>query len=439
MLPQEIIRHKRNKQKLSKEEIDFFIKGVASWSVSECQIAALTMAIYLNGMEKDEVVNLTKAMTHSGSVIRWAEKDLGGPVLDKHSTGGVGDKVSLMLAPMVAACGGFVPMISGRGLGHTGGTLDKFDSIPGYNTTPDLDVFSKVTKEVGCAIIGQTADLAPADKRVYAVRDVTATVESIPLITASILSKKLSAGLDSLVMDLKVGTGAFMDNMEDARALAHSIVKVAAGAGLPTNAIITDMNEVLGDNAGNAVEVVEAVDYLTGKYRDPRLHEVTMALCAELLILGRLVSSREEAHKKLQEVLDNGKAAELFQKMVFNLGGPIDFVSNPEKHLPKANVIKPIFSEKEGFISAVDTRGVGLAVITLGGGRVHPEQTLNYSVGFTKIAHIGDRVGKDMPLAIVHADDEAVINDVSSQLSKAFTISDSKPEKQKVIYETITE
>ncbi len=438
MLPQEIIRKKRDGGKLTKEEIDFFINGVTSWAVPECQISALTMAVFLNGMEKDEIVNLTTAMKNSGSVLDWKSENLPGPVFDKHSTGGVGDKVSLMLAPMTAACGGFVPMISGRGLGHTGGTLDKFDSIPGYTTVPSLELFRKVTREVGCAIIGQTGDLAPADKRIYAVRDVTATVESIPLITASILSKKLAAGLDYLVMDLKCGTGAFMDNIKDARALAESIVSVAGGAGVPTHAIITDMNSVLGRNVGNALEIKEAVEYLKGENVDPRLHEVTMALCAEMLVLGKLAANTAEAKIKLQKALDSGKAAECFAKMVEGLGGPADFMEKYDEYLPKAAVIKEIYPEKDGYVTAMDTRAIGLSVITLGGGRTHPDQQLDYSVGYTHMCQIGDKVGKDKPLAIVYAKNEADVADVTKQLNAAISISDKAPDVTSAVYETVT-
>lgn len=305
MLPQEIIRKKRNRQALTAAEIAFFIRGVTDGTIVDAQTAALTMAVFLNGMNVKETTALTLNMRDSGDVLKW--KELNGPVVDKHSSGGVGDKVSLMLAPMIAACGGFVPMISGRGLGHTGGTLDKFDSIPGYQTMPDNDLFRKTVKEIGCAIIGQTGNLAPADKKIYAIRDVCGTVESVELITASILSKKLAAGLDCLVMDLKCGNGAFMDNIEDARRLAHSIVSVANEAGTQTSAILTDMNQVLGRNVGNALEVIEAVEYLKGEKVDARLHQITLELCAELLVNAQLSKDLVSAKKQLQKVLDSGK------------------------------------------------------------------------------------------------------------------------------------
>ena len=287
-LPQEIIRAKRDGRRLTEAEIVAFIAGLTNGDVTEGQAAAFAMAIFFRGMDLDERVALTRAMMRSGATLDWSAADLPGPILDKHSTGGVGDNVSLMLAPMLAACGGFVPMISGRGLGHTGGTLDKLDSIPGYKTQPDLALFRSAVKEAGCAVIGQTADLAPADRRLYAIRDVTATVEFVSLITASILSKKLAAGAQALVMDVKTGTGAFMDLLEGARELAESIATVAQGAGLPTCSLITDMNEPLASAAGNAVEVLNAIEFLTGRRRDARLLDVTLALGAELLALSGL-------------------------------------------------------------------------------------------------------------------------------------------------------
>lgn len=341
MLPQEIIRKKRDKQNLSAEEIGFFVRGVTDGTIADCQIGSFTMAAFLNGLDAGETKNLTLAMRDSGDVLQWPELDA--PVVDKHSSGGVGDKVSLMLAPMLAAAGVYVPMISGRGLGHTGGTLDKFDSVPGYQTHPDNDLFRAAVKEVGCAVIGQTGSLAPADKKIYAVRDVSATVESIPLITASILSKKLAAGLDCLIMDLKFGNGAFMESIDDGRALARSIVSVAGKAGTKTKALLTDMNQVLGTTAGNAVEVKEAVDYLKGINVDPRLHEITLRLAAELLVTAGCFADAGEARKRLLADLDSGRSPEVFARMVKKLGGPADFVERPEKYLPRAAIVKPVF------------------------------------------------------------------------------------------------
>ena len=329
MLVPELIRVKRDGGELSEEQIGFLVQGITDGSVTDAQVGALAMAIVLRGMTATERVALTGAMTHSGEVLDWSDAGLAGPVLDKHSTGGVGDKVSLLLAPVVAACGGAVPMISGRGLGHTGGTLDKLESIPGYATTPDPAQFRAAVAGAGCAIVGQTAELAPADRRLYAIRDATGTVESIPLIVASILSKKLAAGLGALVMDVKVGSGAFLPSRAAASELALSIVEVARGNGLPTSALLTDMDRVLGRSAGNAVEVRESIDHLTGAASDQRLREVTLALSAELLRLGGIEPDEEAGRAAAERALDSGAAAERFAAMVAELGGPADLLEQP--------------------------------------------------------------------------------------------------------------
>lgn len=361
MLPQEIIRRKRDGQALSTDEITFFTHGIGEGTISEGQIAAFAMAVFFQGMTLDERVALTEGMRDSGEILKWP--DLDGPVIDKHSTGGVGDNVSLMLGPLVAACGGFVPMISGRGLGHTGGTLDKLDSIPGYQTMPSSKRFREVVRDCGVAIIGQTASLAPADKRFYATRDVTATVESLDLITASILSKKLAAGLEALVMDVKTGNGAFMREYQEARGLAESIVGVANGAGVKTSALVTDMNESLAGTAGNAVEVLDAVKFLKGEGDRNRLETVVMSLSAELLMLAGLAREREQARRDLKKALDSGKAAEVFGEMVSGLGGPADFVENAEGYLPKAEVMVEVPAQEEGWVSRIEARDLGLAVV----------------------------------------------------------------------------
>ncbi|GGA80011.1 thymidine phosphorylase [Brucella endophytica] len=405
MLPQEIIRAKRDGRTLPPQEIAFFARSIATGAVSEGQIAAFAMAVFFNGMSRDEAVALTLAMRDSGDVLDWSS--LNGPVVDKHSTGGVGDNVSLMLAPIVAACGAYVPMISGRGLGHTGGTLDKMDSIPGYVSQPDKALFEKTVREAGCAIIGQTANLAPADKRFYAIRDVTATVESIPLITASILSKKLAAGLQGLVLDVKSGNGAFMEKSRDATALAESLVAVANGAGLPTSALLTDMNQPLASAAGNAVEVKNAVDFLTGDRRDARLEEVTLALVAEMLVTAKLAATSLEATQKARAALTSGRAAETFGRMVALLGGPSDFVSRPAHYLPVAPVIREVPSPQKGFVGSIETRALGLAVVALGGGRTRPQDAVDHAVGLTALQPIGAEMNAGDPLALVHARDEA--------------------------------
>jgi thymidine phosphorylase len=424
MLAQEVIRKKRDGGKLSAEEIAFFVSGITSGAVSEGQIAALAMATVLNGMERDEAVALTLAMRDSGTVLDWS--DLPGPVVDKHSTGGVGDNVSLMLAPIVAACGAFVPMISGRGLGHTGGTLDKMDSIPGYTAQPENALFRKTVRDVGCAIIGQTADLAPADKRFYAIRDVTATVESVPLITASILSKKLAAGLQALVLDVKAGNGAFMDKMKDAVKLATSLVEVANGAGLKTVALITDMNEPLASAAGNAVEVMNAVEFLTGK-RDARLEEVTLALAAEMLAQAGIAKTVWQGFDAARLALDSGKAAEVFARMVSALGGPNDFVERAAHYLPGAPYVLPVIAERDGFVSAIATRDIGLAIVSLGGGRTRPQDPVDHAVGFRGLLPIGAEVRKGEPLGFVHAKTQSAAETAAQTVSDAYRLASSKP------------
>ena len=437
MLPQEIIRKKRDGLALDTGEIEAFIAGLTSGAVTEGQAAAFAMAVFFKGMTLDERVALTRAMKASGAVLDWRALNLPGPILDKHSTGGVGDNVSLMLAPMLAACGAFTPMISGRGLGHTGGTLDKLDSIPGYVAQPDLALFRRTVAEAGCAIIGQTADLAPADKRLYAIRDVTATVESIPLITASILSKKLAAGLQGLVMDVKTGTGAFMTTLEGSRDLAKSLATVATGSGLPTDALITDMNEPLASAAGNAVEVMNAVEYLTGAKRDARLHEVTKALGGQLLALGGLAKSSAEGETAMEKSLTSGAAAERFEKMVAMLGGPRDFLKAAQELLPQAPLTVAAPPARKGFVVDIDVRAVGMAVVAMGGGRTRAADAIDPAVGFTALAGLGAEVGPDAPLALIHARDEAQAASAGAALAAAYRIGDAPPAKHPAVIERI--
>ena len=427
MLPQEIIRKKRDGVALSAEEIAFFMSGLVSGAVTGMQASALAMAVFFNGMSRDEAVALTSAMRDSGDVLDWRGEHLPGPVLDKHSTGGVGDNVSLLLAPVVAACGGFVPMISGRGLGHTGGTLDKLEAIPGYTAKPDKVLFRRTVRETGCAIIGQTDNLAPADKRLYAIRDVTATVESIPLITASILSKKLAAGLQGLVMDVKTGTGAFMPTLDGSRALAESIVAVANGAGLKTTALITDMNEPLAPAAGNAVEVVNAIANLTGRRRDARLMAVTEALGAEMLLTGGLAASLDAARAMIAQAFESGAAAEHFARMVAALGGPADLMEHPERHLATVPLVRPVFAEASGHVAAIDTRALGLAVVALGGGRTRAEDSIDPAVGLTDLVSLGARIETGQPLAMVHARSEAAVEAAAATVRSAYRLGAAAP------------
>ena len=426
MLPQEVIRAKRDGHALTVDQIDTFIRGIADDSVTEGQAAAFAMAVLLRGMERDERVALTQAMARSGQVLDWAAEDLGGPVVDKHSTGGVGDKVSLILAPVVAACGGFVPMISGRGLGHTGGTLDKLDSIPGYRSQTDLATLRRVVQRRGCAIIGATGELAPADRRLYAIRDITGTVESIDLITASILSKKLAAGLDALVMDVKTGSGAFAAAPEEAERLGRSLVDVGRGAGLAMTALITDMNQVLGRTAGNALEVREAIDVLTGTDVEPRLRAVTVALSAHMLVLGGLADTVAAGERMAADALDSGKAAERFGAMVADLGGPTDLMARPDTWLLAAPIQQPVFPEATGHVRAIDVRRLGVLVVELGGGRRRVEDQIDPAVGLSHVAGIGEPVGPGTaPLALVHAADADAAARAAAALAGAFTVSDA--------------
>jgi thymidine phosphorylase len=392
------------------------------------------MAVLWKGMTTAEAVALTRAMTRSGAQLRW---ELDGPVVDKHSTGGVGDTVSLMLAPLVAACGGYVPMISGRGLGHTGGTFDKFESIPGYRATPTLAEFRRVVARVGCAVIGQTADLAPADKRLYSVRDVTATVESIPLITASILSKKLAAGLDALAMDVKFGNGAFMVGRADARRLAESIVGVANGAGVRTSALLTDMDQPLASVAGNALEVAYAIEYLTGVRRESRLHETVLALGAEMLVLGRLARSSTTARARLERALADGSAAERFAAMVRALGGPRDLLDRPWKHLERAPVCVPVLSTRAGVVGRIDTRQVGLAVVVLGGGRTRPQDAIDHAVGLSELLPVGTRVAVGDAFGLVHARTAADADRAATMVRDAYRLGRREPVDTPVVAERI--
>ncbi len=432
LLPQETIIRKRDGLALTAGEISAFISGLTDGSVSPAQAAAFAMAVFFRDMSTPERVALTEAMRDSGTVLDWS--DLDGPVADKHSTGGVGDNTSLMLAPILAACGVYVPMISGRGLGHTGGTLDKFDSIPGYTTSPDNALFRKVVRDAGCAIIGQTADLAPADKVLYAIRDVTGTVESIPLITASILSKKLAAGLGALVLDVKTGSGAFMPTLEKSRALADALVSVANGAGLRTAALITDMNEPLASAAGNAVEIRNAVDFLTGTHQDPRLREVTLALSAAVLELTGHASARAA----VERALDSGKATEHFSRMVAGLGGPADFVEHMNRHLAAAPIVSDIVIEGDGIITAIDTRAVGMAVVALGGGRRLPTDSIDHRVGFDRLAGLGTEVHGRAVIGRVFAADQGTHFEAVERLRAAYTIADTPAPHHPLIADRIS-
>jgi thymidine phosphorylase len=436
MLAAELIRRKRDGGELSDAEIGELVSGIADGTVTDAQVGALAMAIFLRGMTAAERAALTGAMTRSGDVLDWSEAGLTGPVLDKHSTGGVGDKVSLLLAPIVAACGAAVPMISGRGLGHTGGTLDKLESIPGYDVRPDSERLQAIVKRVGCAIVGQTARLAPADRRLYGIRDTTGTVDSIPLIVGSILSKKLAAGLDALVMDVKVGSGAQFREVEDARELARALIEVAAANGMPTHALLTDMNQVLGRSAGNAVEVRESIEHLTGAARDERLLEVTLALTAELLVLGKVHASLDAARGAALDALESGRAAERFEAMVVELGGPAGLVETPSRFLESAPVTRAVEPREPGVVTAIDVRAVGIAIINLGGGRARETDLIDHGVGLTEVAGLGERVEPGgRPLALVQAKDEEGARRAADAVRAAYELGDTAPKPRDPVIE----
>jgi thymidine phosphorylase len=438
MLPAETIRAKRDGRTLDEEQIADFVHGLVDRRWSEGQAAALAMAILLKGMARAECAALTRAMADSGDRLDWSRARLPGPVVDKHSTGGVGDKVSLMLAPIVAACGAVVPMVSGRGLGHTGGTLDKMQCLAGYDVAPSRAALTRVLREAGCAIIGATARVAPADRRLYAIRDVTATVESVPLITASILSKKLAAGLQFLVMDVKAGNGAFCTTLAAARELAESLVAVAGAAGLPTRALITDMNQVLGSTAGNALEVREAIDFLIGRGpREPRLEAVTLALAGEMLAIAGLVPDAREGAQLARRALDSGAAAERFARMVRALGGPARVLEPRFGGLAKARVAIDLPAPRAGVIAAMDTRAIGMVVVELGGGRRRATDSVDPGVGLSQVRPLGTRVAQGEPLLRVHAARQADAMAACARLHAAITIGDAAPPGGSVVIERI--
>ena len=420
-----LIRRKRDGQHLDSGQLQAVAQGIGSGAWSEGQVAAFAMAVAWRGMSADECRAFTLALRDSGQRLRW--EHLPGPVLDKHSTGGVGDCVSLLLAPLLAACGGYVPMISGRGLGHTGGTLDKLESLPGYDVNPSPERLRKVVAEVGCAIVGQSADLVPADRRLYAVRDVTATVDVPDLIVASILSKKLAGGAQALVLDVKTGSGAQLPSLAAARALSDRMLAVAEGSGLTLRVALSDMGQVLGREAGNALEVRAVLDLLRGRDGSPRLRGLTLALAGELLCLGGLAADAADADRRLRHALASGAAADRFARMVAALGGPTDLLERPQAYLPQAPVQRPVLAFGDGYVAALDVRALGQAVVDLGGGRTHPGQALDHAVGLAAVVGRGSRIEPGQPLAIVHARCEAAAQVAVDAVRRAFQIETAPP------------
>lgn len=429
-----IIAAIRDGQTPSSEALNWFAAGLASGAVSDAQAGAFAMAVLLKGLGEAGRVALTRAMTASGDVMHW---DLPGPVIDKHSTGGIGDCVSLLLAPALAACGAYVPMISGRGLGHTGGTLDKLEAIPGFRTGLSEDQLRRQIKDVRCAIVSASAEIAPADRRLYAIRDVTGTVESIDLITASILSKKLAAGLEALVLDVKCGSGAFMKTIEDAEALARALVSTALGAGCMTSALITDMSQPLATAAGNALEVIEVMETLTGTSVNSALWDITMALGGEALALGGLADDAADGASRIEQALESGAAADWFGRMVAAQGGPADFVERWPDRLPAATVIRDVPSLGSGYVAKIDGQALGLAVVRLGGGRQREGDRVNPSVGLSDLAGIGEDIGAGDPLCMVHAATEAQAEEAIRAVQSAYSMAETEPEEPKLILKRI--
>jgi pyrimidine-nucleoside phosphorylase len=422
MVPQWIIEKKRDGNPLTGDEIRSFINGYANGEIPDYQMAALAMAIYFKGMTFDEVVVLTDAMMRSGEVLNTSSIPL--PKIDKHSTGGIGDKVSLVLAPLVACCDIAVPMISGRGLGITGGTLDKLESIPGYRTNLSTREFLGVLKKCGCSIIGQTAQLAPADRKLYALRDVTGTVPSIPLIAASIMSKKLAEGLDALVLDVKWGRGAFMKTRRDAELLAKTMVEIGRRMKKGMTAVITDMNQPLGRAVGNALEVIESIETLRGRGPSDLL-DVTLELSAHMLLVGKRAGNRQQALSILQGHIDSGAAFEKFKEMVRLHGGKLSVLENPAK-LATARIKRVYSAKRAGYVVEADAELIGKACLALGAGRRKVTDAVDHAVGLTGIMKIGERIEKGQPLLTLHANDKGKLSEALSLLEDAFRISSSR-------------
>ena len=440
MLPQEIIRRKRDGAVLSADEIADFVRGIGTGEVSEGQIGAFTMAVYLNGMTTPERVALSLAMRDSGTVIDWSATGIDEKLLiEKHSSGGVGDeKITLLVVPLAAACGVFAPNLSGWGLDYCGGEIDMLDSIPGYDTAPSSETFVAAVKAAGGAIIGPTPDLAPADRKIFKVRDVTATVESVALITGSIMSKKLAAGPRGMVITVGSGSGAYMATVDDARELAESMSEVAAGAGLPSVMLLTDLNAFVGTAIGAATEVIETVDFLTGRHRDARVAELTLTVTAEMIVLAGLASDIEAARSLAASRLEDGSAAAHFGRMVAALGGPGDFMEKPGTYLKAAPVVRPVTANQAGIVDAIDGRKIGVAVVELGGGRAREADTIDHAVGFTALAGLGATVGgDDVPLAIVHARTEAHAERAEAALRAAYSVGDGPAEPSAAVLERI--
>ncbi len=432
---QAILAKVRNKSSLSRDEMVWFAKGLSDGKVTDAQAGAFSMAVALNGLGSQQArTDWTLAMRDSGKILSW---EVGSPVLDKHSTGGIGDCVSLILAPLLASIGVCVPMISGRGLGHTGGTLDKLESIPGVKVMHSEERLVEIIESCGCIIAGANENIAPADRRLYAVRDVTSTVDSLDLITASILSKKLASGLDGLVLDIKCGSGAFMADLNQATELAKALVKTANEAGCATTALITDMNQPLAPAMGNALEIVEVMRVLSGETVG-RLRSITVSLGAEILKAQKIYNNISQATNELEKNLNSGAALKKFSEMISLMGGPINFGQDFNRYLPEATAVIEVFAPEAGYLAQWDGRSLGNIVVKLGGGRLVETDQVDHAVGFSEIASIGTKLSKGSPILKIHATRIDHAEEAKRQVLAAFKLSDSAPKETELVLKRIT-
>ena len=431
----ELIEKKRDGFTHTKEEIEFIIRGVTDGSMPDYQLTAWMMAVCFRGMTDEETAYLTDAMMHSGDVVDLS--DLEGIKVDKHSTGGVGDTTTLIVAPLVAACGGTVAKVSGRGLAHSGGTLDKLESVPGVSVEKSLDEFKHIVRKTGLCVIGQSGNLDPADKRMYALRDVSGTVPSIPLIASSIMSKKLASGAEAIVLDVKTGGGAFMRTVDEARKLASLMVKIGRHLGRNTVAVITDMDRPLGMAVGNGLEMREAIEGLTGKipYNDP-LMQVSFVLAGRLLMLSNIASTQEEAEIMLKKAVEDGSGFTRLRSMLEEMGGDVRYVDDPNL-LVRTKRIVPIYKDCTGYIKKLDAKSVGLAALLLGAGREKAGDTVDPAVGILMKKRCGDRIEKDEPIAYMYVNDETNLDEAVSKLVNAVCVADEKPEDEALVYDII--
>lgn len=425
MLPQDIIRKKRDGETLTKREIEEFVQGIDDWSIADGQISALLMAALINGLNNDEIIAFVNAIVETGIILDWNSVDLNGPVASVYTMFGVGDKSEIIAAPLLAACGIYVPMICERIQYHAGGTLDKLDSIKGFTSRPTLARFKKTLRESGCAFMSPTEQIAPADLRIQSIRDVTATVSSIPLMIMSLMVKKIASGIKNLTVDVKVGSGSFTPSLQEAETCAQKIKECAPAFGITTDITLSQMDHIVGQNIGNALEIYEIWAYLTGTGpRDPELHELVVNICSTVLIQNKIVENQEQAVEKIERALGSGQAAECFSRMLYEQGVLPNFISNPAAFLPTAPIIQPVYPDKEGYVSKMNLRWIGLAVLEMGAGRLYQEQRIDYSAGYSNVCHPGMYVSARVPLAFVHAEDAKTAELAAVHLKGAVTISE---------------